>query len=337
MKMRILRAVLLLSVAVSLPRAALGQGTSEARAGPPSDAQNEGRQHFSRGLALYHEGDFNAARVEFQRAYDSAPSYRILYNLGQSAYELLDYAGAVAAFSRYLAEGADRIPIQRRVEVEKTLRELEQRVGRLEIVTNVAGADVTVDGVHVGTTPLATPVVASVGRRNITATHTGRIPVIRNVDVAGGDRVYVALELVAPEVTPFPTPVAMRPPAPTPPPPAPPPLPSPAPPRISSNAPAWVAAGTTGALAVTSTVFGVLTIRANDSLNADLGRFPGSASAIADDRSRVHMFALLADTLGGAAVLGAVITGYFLLSRHDEHPPASVAAGASSARLEWRF
>ena len=52
----------------------------------------EARAHFERGVEYYTEGDFRAALVELTRAYALQPTYKMLYNLGQVAFELRDYA-----------------------------------------------------------------------------------------------------------------------------------------------------------------------------------------------------------------------------------------------------
>src|SRR5262245_52890005 len=42
----------------------------------------EARQRFERGLALFEEKNFEAARVELERAYEIAPTWKLLYNIG---------------------------------------------------------------------------------------------------------------------------------------------------------------------------------------------------------------------------------------------------------------
>ena len=83
----------------------------------PAHAQTqnveEGRTRFARGIELYKEGNFHGALAEFRAAYAAAPSFRIHYNLGQTLYQLQDYAGAVRAFEQYLAEGGDKIEAER--------------------------------------------------------------------------------------------------------------------------------------------------------------------------------------------------------------------------------
>src|SRR5438105_2983977 len=87
-------------------------------AATPAGAQpspvDQAKAHFKNGTDLYDENNFRGALVEFQRAYELAPSYKILFNIGQVDMELQDYAGAMTAYARYLREGgpdvsADRI------------------------------------------------------------------------------------------------------------------------------------------------------------------------------------------------------------------------------------
>jgi hypothetical protein len=300
---------------------------------PSAAAQAEGREHFTRGLALYREGNFGGALAEFQRAYDVAPSYRILFNLGQADYELQDYAGALKAFARYLDEGADKVPANRRAEVQKTLRDLEQRTGKVEVSTNVPDAEIAVDDVPVGKTPLAAPLVVSVGRRRVTATLAGRTTATRVVDVAGGDLAKVSLELLVPEVVaPVVVPVPVPAPVVVPPPPPPPPKPPP-----PSMTPVWVGVGTTGALVVATAVFGALTVSANSTYNADLGTFPGSPSAISTAQSHVHTYGVAADILGGVAIAGAGVTTYLWLSRREPRAQASVGVSPAGGTLRVTF
>ena len=79
-----------------------------------ADNTEEAKSHFQRAVDLFHEADFRAALIEFQRAYDAAPNYKVLYNLGQTAQELQDYAGALKAFRGYLDGGGREIPAARR-------------------------------------------------------------------------------------------------------------------------------------------------------------------------------------------------------------------------------
>ncbi len=89
-----------------------------ASAAPARADTDDARSHFTRAVELFKEGDFRAALIEFQRAYDASPNYKVLYNLGQTNLELQDYAGALRAFRGYLDGGGRDIPAARRTQVE---------------------------------------------------------------------------------------------------------------------------------------------------------------------------------------------------------------------------
>ena len=79
-----------------------------------ADSKDAARSHFEHGVELYREGDFRAALIEFQRAYEASPNYKVLYNLGQTNLELQDYAGALKALRGYLEGGGGAVPAARR-------------------------------------------------------------------------------------------------------------------------------------------------------------------------------------------------------------------------------
>jgi tetratricopeptide (TPR) repeat protein len=102
----------------ALPARAQKAGAPEQKVAPAESPKLEDAQRrFQRGIELYREADFNAALVEFKRAHEMVPSYKILYNLGQVSYQRHDYAGALRYFRQYLDEGGAAIATDRRLEV----------------------------------------------------------------------------------------------------------------------------------------------------------------------------------------------------------------------------
>jgi hypothetical protein len=163
----------------------------------PAYAQPEDAgTHFRRAVELFKEADFRAALIEFKRANELSPNFRVLYNIAQCQLELQDYAGALGSYARYLE--SNEVPRDRRAAVEATVKKLQTRVATVEIRTNVAGAEVHVDEEAVGSTPLAAPVLVSAGRRRILIEKAGRAPMSKIVDLAGGDRTTVVLHLPEP-------------------------------------------------------------------------------------------------------------------------------------------
>ncbi len=312
-------AALLLSPALAAAQAAAPH--------PALVAAEEGKAHFLRGVALFQEGDFRSALVEFRRAYELSHNYKVLYNLGQTDFELQDYAGARSSFQRYLAEGGGEIEAARRASVEEDIKKLGARVARVEIKANVADAEVLVDDVVVGKTPLKEPVLVSIGRRKITLQKGGAVSAPRFVELAGGDLAPVTLELAegAPAVTGPAAPVA---------------------PPVVVVAPAshprtalWAGVGATGALTLGAVVTGVLALGAHSTAETDLGTLGIAASTVQSAHSKTATLALATDILGGAAIVMAGVTiALGVTSKGDAQPPrAALTVGPRGALLSGRF
>ncbi len=100
---------------------------------PTKEQLAEAKLHYERGAALYRDTDYKLAGVEFEETYRIAPSYKILFNLGQVYLNLNRYAEARSALERYLAEGGKEIAPARKAEVEKDLWGLKARTAHVSI------------------------------------------------------------------------------------------------------------------------------------------------------------------------------------------------------------
>ncbi len=182
---------------------ALVPATAHADPPPGAPAVAEARQRFRRGVQLYEEDDFRAALIEFNRAYQLAPNPAVLYNVGQSYYQLRDYAGALTTLERYLRESGDRIDRERRVQVEREVQDLRGRVAHVTLRSNVGGAEFALDDVPLDH-PFREPVLVGAGRHKLSAARRGYLPAARVIDLAGGDQIEIKLDLT-PEVQVHPT------------------------------------------------------------------------------------------------------------------------------------
>ncbi len=291
----------------------LPMGTAQAQ---ETSAQAEGRAHFRRGVDYFKEGDYRGALIEFKRAYELAPSYKLLYNLGQTALELQDYASALRSFERYLSEGGRDIAAARRAQVEGEIEKLKRRVARVEVTTNVPDAEIFVDDASVGRTPLPGPLAVSAGRRKFSALKGG-LTAVRMVELVGGDSTTVSLEIVEPMMpsaaAPLPVPARTAAPEASRPATAAPSAVFSAttapPPQSSSNHTGlWIGLTATGALAAGSAAAGILTLRAKKDFDNAIGRLGADPQSISDARSNTRTLALVADVLGGAALVAGGIT-----------------------------
>jgi len=170
---------------------ALSLAATPARAS--DNASREAAKHFQRGVDLYNDGDFRGALVEFKKAYSVWPRANVLYDIGQTEYQLLDYASALKTMERYLAETGPNAA--HRQEVESTVEVLRGRVGRIILTTDGGACDVLVDDQPAGTTPLDAPLLVSVGPRKVAVHCAGDRAAIKRLEVAAGESVRVELKV----------------------------------------------------------------------------------------------------------------------------------------------
>jgi hypothetical protein len=170
-------------------------------AASPSEAEKAADEHFGRGVALAARGDYVASLAEFEAAYRLAPAWQVLFNLGVVREKLAEPALALEAFEAYLSKGGKAVPLDKRTLVEGEVASLRKQVG--EVVVNVEGAaaQIEVDGLERGMTPLTAPVYVLPGRHRVVARRDSE-SAQTELEVHRGDRVVVAL--VPPSAAPKP-------------------------------------------------------------------------------------------------------------------------------------
>ena len=288
---------------------------------------HEAGKHFQRGVTLYGEADYRGALVEFKRAYDLAPNGAVLYNIGETEFQLRDYAGALTTFERYLVESGPTD--SHRAEVETNVRELKSRVGQVTITTVPSGAEVSIDDRALGKTPLDGPVVVGIGHVKVSATMPGRQAVTRYVDVAAEDDVSVVLQLSVAQASKQASLAGSS---------------------SSGDAPGggsslrlfgWVGTGLLGAGAI---AVGLLAIKESSDLKSERNAYNDGATPqqLDDKRSQLNhlsnltrTYSILADSLGAAAVVVGAITllSGFGPSSERSSVQVGVAPGAMNIRV----
>ena len=296
-----------LSVPAFADPAPAGPGAAAQPAPPPVGASpvEEARTRYARGIELYNDGDYRLALIEFQRSYDVAPNWRVLYNIGEVQFQLNTYAVALKSFERYLVEGGKEIPDKRRAEVEKDIEALRARTGYLTIKTNVDGADVALDDAVLGASPLAPSLLVDGGTRKVVVSKAGYKTESRSITVAGKDLVSVVIDLAPAEATGG--------------------VGTPAKPSHTDYT--WVGWTATGALAVGATVTGILALKAKSD-GEDLQKTKGvTRSQLDDAESKRQNFSLASDILIGATIVTAGVSLYFTIKG-----PSRTAGGAPPPR-----
>jgi hypothetical protein len=176
----------------------------------------------------------------------------------------------------------------------------------------VAGAEVSVDDIPVGTSPLPDRVAVNPGPRRLSAVKGG-LAAAKTITVAGGDHINLALEFLdvkAPKKRPdffddAETESRTQSKSST----------------SQSRARLVASLAVTGASAVTAGVLGWLALRAKRDFDRDLGTFNVSSSQLDSDRSHLRTYALVTDVAVAATLVSAGVSVYFAFSRSSEPAP----------------
>jgi tetratricopeptide (TPR) repeat protein len=274
---------------------------------------DEARLRFQKGVQLFKEWSFEAALAEFRKAYQLAPSYRVLYNIAQVHYELHNYVDALKAFRQYLTEGGADVSVDRRTQVEAEIRKLEGRVGYLEVVANVDSGQVAIDDVPVGLLPMKSPILVNPGVRRVSVMKPGFGTTARNVTIAGGDHAQVQLELNEAVASRVQRDEAGKKSGRT---------------EARSDRPRtamWISLAATGALGVGAGVFALLAQDAKRDFEHQLGVFPSSKADVDQARSSLVRNAAITDGLLAATVVAGGFTVFFALSGGGSKDPAAAS------------
>ncbi len=295
----------LVSVAVAAsPFTSFAQTTPESTTNQPAagKATDEASVRYKRGTELFEEENYVGALIEFRKAYELTHEYKVLYNIGVLCQQLQDYVCALDSYETYLKAGGGDLPQKRKDEVTNSISTMKSRIGAITIVTNEPGVDITVDDVARGKTPLAAPILLSIGHHVLVAEKPGKTTVRRALDVAGREQTTLNLELVdlvaGRDNTPSTTPS-----------------------RFTTLS--WVGIAGAGALAIGAGVTGVLALSKSNSLKDK--QYVGDPSADAvSTQSSVKTLRLTSDILTGAAVVTLGVTLFFTLTRKPSEQTASL-------------
>jgi hypothetical protein len=296
-----------LSIAFAVASLLLAEHGARAEA---SELEGQAAAHFERGVELYREGSLDAALVEFERAYELIPSYRLLYNLAQIQAERHEYATAVGLFEQYLRAGAEQVTAARRAEVQAEIAKLRARVAYLSVRSNVEGAKLFVNDALVASLPLSAPVPINSGVWSVRVEKPGYVAASAQLKVAGGERPTLELPLLSVERS---RPLGAQPKA----------------AREANYVPAWITSASALALGGATLGLGLAAHAADQDLDRALARFPARQTEIEDKRGQLKLYAGLTDACAAASIVALGVAVYLWIAP----PRARGRSDAGSARV----
>ncbi|HJX64210.1 MAG TPA: PEGA domain-containing protein [Polyangia bacterium] len=159
-----------------------------------ADTPREAADRFDRGLRLFNEGDNAGALLEFKRAYELSGERSIMINVGLVYAELGRPVDAVETLDKALAQPAG-IPAAQIERAQRVRDEQRTRIGRLLVTSNVP-AQIEIDNLVVGRTPMAAPLAVASGLRLLGVVAPGHVPIRLEVSVTGGQQTDTTVELL---------------------------------------------------------------------------------------------------------------------------------------------
>jgi len=169
-----------------------------ASAAPDPAKRKEAEAVFRRAIKLFEDQRWDAALTEFRASLALYPTRAATLNTSICLEKLGRFDEAVTVLENGLAQTTwsadDAAAITKKLETLRTL------VGEVTVTSNVEGADVLVDSVLRGTTPLAAPLRVGSGSHRIRVEKPGHFPFERSFDLAGKQQITVPATLTAMQV-----------------------------------------------------------------------------------------------------------------------------------------
>lgn len=163
--------------------------TAMAALAAPARAQNAD-EIYKASAAAYKAGDYNRALKLLEQACSILPDERCDYNAGRIFEKMGRYKDAAARYKNTLSRAVSE---EVREKAEERLRAILPFLpGRIEVRTDVAGAEVSIDGKAVGTTPMM-PVELAAGDHEVVLRHPDYEDTIARVNVAPDQDLVVTL------------------------------------------------------------------------------------------------------------------------------------------------
>jgi hypothetical protein len=179
------------------PAAALPKGTPD--------------ELFRRGNELAKLDQWAEAEPFYRAAWEQKKSYDIAGNLGLAEFQQRKWRDAAEHLSFAVKSFPASGKAANRTLLESVFDQVKAEVGAVAVTISMPGAEVSVDGVKVGVSPLSDTVFVDPGARKIEATLQGYEPATRTITATKGSSQELTLTLVPKKEAPKPESFGWRP------------------------------------------------------------------------------------------------------------------------------
>jgi hypothetical protein len=161
---------------------------------PTSISDTRAVELYNAGVEAAKAGRWEQAQASFLAAWRLKEHGQIAANLGRAEMMVGKHRDAAEHLAYFLRE-ATAVADDERTKAQEMLKEVRQKIGTLLLTVNREGADLFVDGVAVGKSPLSHEIFVEPGRRTFVARLQGFSPTEVSLDVTAGSSHQLGLRL----------------------------------------------------------------------------------------------------------------------------------------------
>lgn len=158
-------------------------------------ATDRARSLHVEGARLFELGKYDDAYVAFVAAWALKKHPQIAGNLADCETKIGKYRDAAEHFAFVVRDPNHQAKPEEKRLAQERLKEVQTRIGTLAVSVSASGAEVTLDGKTIGTSPLEGPIFVEPGAHVVEATLKGYTPARAPVDAAKGSAREVTLTL----------------------------------------------------------------------------------------------------------------------------------------------
>ncbi len=189
-----------LSPTLAVAQSAAKPGAAAAAAVKPlaETLTGEAKANYEVAVTLYRDKDYTNASARFKQAFDESKDPRLLWNMAACQKALRRYSQVQSLVNQYVALGSTRglLTDADKREAEQLLSVIDTLVAPLKVEVSEPGAQIIIDDLEVGISPLDKPLMVDMGAHKLRITKPDFIDFEKDVTITGGQTVSVKATLV---------------------------------------------------------------------------------------------------------------------------------------------
>jgi hypothetical protein len=166
-----------------------------ALAQPTMDPNQRATELYKKGNELYDKGKFGDAETMYRAAFELRQSFEIAGNLGDVEIIQGKHREAADHLALALREFPPSGKPAQKEALRKRLREATSQIGTVKVTVSAPGAEVVLDGVTIGKSPIEREIYVDKGDRVIEARLAGHEPAKEKITATSGSTHDVSLTL----------------------------------------------------------------------------------------------------------------------------------------------